>query len=214
MNILAVSDEVLGSHYSADVKMRFPQLDLILGCGDLPYYYLDFLVSALDTPMYYVLGNHDGERQYTESRGEVNTVRGGLNLHKRSIHFNNFLIAGIEGSLRYRPSHRHTYSEAEMRLELMQLFLPLLWNKARFGRFLDILITHAPPFGIHDQDDLPHRGFRAFLPFLRFFRPRYLLHGHIHLYRHDAVRRTQYHHTTVINIYPSYLLQLEPVVTK
>ena len=48
-----------------------------------------------------------------------------------------------------------------------------------------------------------------FLSFLRLFRPRYHLHGHIHIYRQDEVVRTQYEETTVINIYPYQVLEVE-----
>ena len=32
---------------------------LILACGDLPYYYLEYIVGLLDVPLFYVHGNHD-----------------------------------------------------------------------------------------------------------------------------------------------------------
>jgi Icc-related predicted phosphoesterase len=84
----------------------------------------------------------------------------------------------------------------------------LLWNRLRHGRYLDILITHAPPFGIHDGPDLCHRGFRAFLTFMRWFRPRYLIHGHKHVYRPDEVTQTSYHQTEVINTYGYRILEM------
>jgi Icc-related predicted phosphoesterase len=85
--------------------------------------------------------------------------------------------------------------------------LPRLWlNRMKYGRALDILITHSPPRGIHDQPDLPHKGFEVFLPLLKFARPRYLLHGHIHLYR-SAPQETQFESTKVINIYPLRVLE-------
>src|SRR5205823_4064430 len=40
---------------------RLPVLkpDLVVGCGDLPFDYLEYLVSRLDVPLLYVPGNHD-----------------------------------------------------------------------------------------------------------------------------------------------------------
>ena len=73
---------------------------------------------------------------------------------------------------------------------------------------LDILVTHASPWGIHDQPDPAHQGFRAFLPLMERFRPRYLLHGHIHLYRGET-QRTQYHDTTVINAYGFQFIDID-----
>ena len=73
-------------------------------------------------------------------------------------------------------------------------------------------MAHAPPWQIHDQNDLPHQGFKSFLRFMRWFKPRYLLHGHIHLYRRDVVTRTQYLKTAVINTYPYKIMELEPCI--
>jgi Icc-related predicted phosphoesterase len=81
-------------------------------------------------------------------------------------------------------------------------------NRLRFGRYLDVLITHAPPFGIHDDADLPHQGFSVFLKLMQRFRPRYLLHGHKHIYGLDTWR-TRFGETEVINVYPYRLLELE-----
>ena len=207
LKILAVSDKVLQTHYSPNVPKLYPQLDLLLGAGDLPYYYLDFLVSALDTPMLYVLGNHDAGRQYTES-GEISEVRGGRNIHRQAVWEQGVLFAGLEGSMRYRPNAKQQYSETEMWREAMSLFPKLLINRIRHGRYLDVLLTHSPPFGLHDAEDLPHQGFKTFNFLMRTFRPRYLLHGHIHRYLLHKHEISQYHDTTVINIYPNYYLEL------
>ena len=46
--------------------------------------------------------------------------------------------------------------------------------------------------GIHDQPDRCHRGFEVFRWFLRTFRPRYHLHGHVHVYDNRTVTETRY----------------------
>jgi len=79
-------------------------------------------------------------------------------------------------------------------------------NRVLHGRYLDILITHSPPFGIHDGEDLPHRGFKALLGFMTVFRPRYLLHGHKHIYGPEP-SRTRYLDTEVINVYPFRVIE-------
>lgn len=207
--ILAVSDRVMDHLYSADVRDKYSDLDLIIGCGDLPFYYLDFLISALDVPLVYVRGNHDGEPQYAADKRVLTAVQGGQELHRRTIQMKGLLLAGLEGSMRYRPHAPHMYTEREMTLQVVRLVPRLLWNRQRYGRYLDILITHSPPFGIHDQSDLPHTGFKIFLTFMRYFKPRYLLHGHVHLYRQDVPRVTTHEETTVINVYPYRLLEIE-----
>lgn len=209
MKILAVSDRVLDILYCANVRERVPGVELIIGCGDLPYYYLDFLVSALDVPLVFVHGNHDGGPQYTTDRGLLTGVRGGRDIHARTTDVRGLLFAGLGGSMRYRPRAEHMYTENEMRTQVARLVPRLLWNRQKFGRFLDVLVTHSPPFGIHDRDDLPHTGFKVFLTLMQLFKPRYLLHGHIHIYRQDYPRVTQYEETTVMNVYPYKVLDIE-----
>ena len=51
MKVLAVSDRVVGHIYSTGVRKSYSDVDLIVGCGDLPFYYLEFLVSSLDVPL-------------------------------------------------------------------------------------------------------------------------------------------------------------------
>lgn len=206
MKILAVSDRVIDRLYSSDVGRRFPDVDLILGCGDLPFYYLEFLISALNVPLLYVLGNHDLIPQYTADGRTLTDVPGGSNLHARTMLEKGILLAGLEGSMRYRYGAPLMYSEAEMRQQVGRLLPSLLWNRCFHGRYLDILVTHSPPLGIHDRKDIAHTGFKIFQNFIRWFRPRYLLHGHVHLYRQDAVRVTQLQQTTIINVYPYHML--------
>lgn len=111
--------------------------------------------------------------------------------------------------MRYRPNAPHMYTDSEMTVQMAQLVPQLLWNRQRYGRAVDILVTHSPPLGIHDRPDLPHTGFKVFLNFMRLFKPRYLLHGHIHLYRTDTETVTRYEETTVINVYPYRLVDFE-----
>ena len=62
LKILAVCDEVDSRLYgSSDCASRLQSTrpDLLVSCGDLPAYYLDYLVSTLDVPLFAVHGNHD-----------------------------------------------------------------------------------------------------------------------------------------------------------
>ena len=79
----------------------------------------------------------------------------------------------------------------------------------RWGRYLDVLISHAPPRDINDRDDITHRGFPPLRTFLRWFRPAVHLHGHIHVYDRNEVVETPFHDTMVINIYPYAKVELE-----
>lgn len=208
LKILAVSDEVLDTLYQPGVRQQYPDIDLLIGCGDVPFYYLDFLVSALDAPLFYVRGNHDGGKQYLADGRVINGVQGGTDIHSRVITEGGVKFAGLEGSIRYRPDRPHMFTESEMRLQALPMLPRLLLNRARYGRGMDVFVAHSPPFGIHDREDPAHIGFKFFLTLLRVFRPRYMLHGHIHRYRQDEPCCTVYHDTTIINVYPRYLLEI------
>lgn len=208
MKILCVSDKVSQILYSSSVREQYPDLDLIIGCGDLPFYYLEFLISALDIPLIYVKGNHDKTPQYTSDGRELHKVQGGRNLHGQVVTINGTIFAGLEGSMRYRANAPLMYSENEMRAEMLPMFPKLLWNRIRHGRALDVLITHSPVFGIHDRPDRAHTGFKIFRTFIRLFKPRYMLHGHIHKYGTDTQTESQLHGTTIINVYPRYILNV------
>ncbi len=209
MRVLAISDKVVPILYSAGIRERVGEVDLIVGCGDLPYYYIDFVVSMLDRPCVFVHGNHGREVEYWSNQRTVHGPSGAVDLHRRTFTEAGLLLAGLEGSLRYSPAPRFQYTETQMWWNIYHLFPGLLANRLRHGRWLDVLVTHAPPAGIHDQPDRAHQGFRCFRTFMDWFKPRYLLHGHIHVYRHDTVTRTRYRETEVVNVYPFRILELE-----
>ena len=50
----------------------------------------------------------------------------------------------------------------------------------RDGRPVNVVLTHAPPRGVGDRDDLPHRGFDCLGSLVARVRAQLLLHGHIH----------------------------------
>ncbi len=206
MKILALSDQVVDSIYSPEVRERFADVDLLLSCGDLPYSYLEYVVTMLGVPAFYVHGNHDQPEDL--GWGELLLgPRGWVDLDGRTARVGSLLLAGLEGALRYRPNAPFQYSEREMRWKVARLLPALLLNRLRYGRYLDILITHAPPLGIHNDTDPPHRGFAVLRWLMEHFRPRYLLHGHKHVYKPQSTR-TRYHKTMVVNVYPFTVLEL------
>ncbi len=199
MKILAVSDVVLDTLYSPLIRERFPDVDLVLGCGDLPYYYLEYILTALDVPLFYVRGNHANVVEYS-SAGEKTHPHGAIDIHRRTINEGGILLAGLEGSVRYNQGP-FQYTQGEMWQNAFSLVPKLLLNRMRYGRYLDILITHASPWGIHDQADRPHQGIKAFNWLLRTFKPTYHFHGHIHVYHAYMTTETLYVQTQVINAY-------------
>ncbi len=205
MKLLALADEVVEMLYSPLILKRCADVELVLSCGDLPYYYLEYIVSMLNVPLFYVHGNHD-TAEYTYS-GEVRPEPGGgTNVHGRVAVYQGFAVAGLEGSIRYRPWGEYQYTDSEMWANALWLAPALLRYRVAAGRPIDVLLTHAPPFMIHDGRDLPHMGFKAFLWLMRVFKPRFLVHGHRHVYNPFEATVTRYESTTVINAYPYKLL--------
>lgn len=213
MKILAVSDEVVDLLYSPQIRDRFGEVDLVLGCGDLPYYYLEFIVTMLAAPLYYVPGNHDKPHQYVSDGRILSSAEGCVDVDGQTaevalkVGVAPLLLGGLGGCLRYNNEGVHQYTQSEMTRRTLGLWPGLLYNRLRHGRCLDIFIAHAPPLGIHDAPDLTHTGFEAFLRLMRVCRPRFLLHGHAHIYRSDTVTRTMYHHTEVLNVYPYRIIE-------
>lgn len=209
MKILSVSDVELDLIYSPQISRRFQDIDLVIGCGDLPYFYLEFMISMLDVPLYFVRGNHASQLELGTG-GERHFPWGAVDLHRRAIKDESgLLLAGIEGSNRYNFG-KHQYSQAQMWSFAFALLPSLMVNKIRYGRYLDIFVSHAPPRKIHDMEDLPHQGIKAFNWLIRVSKPLYHLHGHIHLYRPDTVKETLVGETRVINSYGYHVLALKP----
>jgi len=205
VKILAVSDQVVETIYSSRIRERFGDVDMVLSCGDLPYSYLEYIVSMLNVPCFFVHGNHDKPEYLADGR-TLTKPGGWFNLDERTITIKNVLLGGLEGSMRYKPGAPFQYTESEMTYKAWKLVPALLANRVLHGRYLDILITHAPPLGIHDGEDWPHRGSEALLRLMARFRPRYLLHGHKHIYGPEP-RRTRYMDTEVINVYPYRVIE-------
>jgi Icc-related predicted phosphoesterase len=199
MIVLSLSDIAVRFVYSPAVRQRFPHVDFVLGCGDLPYSYQEYVVSMLDKPFFFVRGNHDKLVEYTVA-GPRSHPNGAVDLHGKIIVHQQVILAGIEGCLRYREGP-FQYTSQEMWMHVFRLVPRFLANRALFGRFVDVVVAHAPPRGIHDREDKPHWGVPAFRWLIDVFKPAYFFHGHVHVYRPDTVTLTEAGSTQVINTY-------------
>lgn len=211
MRILTISDKVEPVLYGPYIRERVGSVDLILACGDLPDYYLEYIASSLDVPLYYVHGNHDKvpEQSRNEAALSVSSAFSwAVNLHRRRACYRGLLLAGLEGCRRYNPGAPFQYTEAQVQGQVRVLTALLLLNKLRYGRYLDILITHAPPRGIHDAEDLPHQGFKSYLTLLQRTRPLLMIHGHQHVYNRNLPTETVYGATRVLNTYGYRVIEL------
>lgn len=198
MKTLAVSDVVVEWIYSPKIRLLLSEMDLAIGCGDLPAYYLEYISGTLDIPVFYVYGNHSLPRN-DEQRNDKNE-NGQTNLHCRMVQYKGYTFAGVEGSVRYNAGN-YQYTQSLMWLNVFRLVPSLLINHLKTGKYLNVFVTHAPAWGIHDQPDFTHQGIKAFRWLIIHFHPDYHLHGHIHVYRPDIETETTFGKTKVINTY-------------
>ena len=220
MKILCISDATDTLIYSENAPERYKDVDFVISSGDLPLRYYDYIQTVLKKDVIYVYGNHNLE-DFDRAMGK-STIMGpgftpimplvysGTFLDGKVMRLKNsgLLIAGLGGSMLYNYG-KSQYSEEQMKWRIAKMIPHLIYNKIRYGRYLDILITHAPPRGLGDGEDLCHKGFSCFLSFMERFKPRYLLHGHVHLVDMNEERVREYGETKVINIYKNYILEDE-----
>lgn len=196
MKILAISDEECAALWDYYTPGKLKGYDLIIACGDLKADYLSFLVTMANVPVLYVHGNHDGGYQHMPPEG-CDCIDG------QYVEYNGVRIIGLGGCLRYHPGP-FQYTEAQMRRRIHRLRYQLWRNKG-----VDIVVTHAPPRGVGDGDDPAHLGFQALLDLVDKYRPKYLLHGHMHLrYGMDRSRIHEHGDTQVINVSERYTLEI------
>ncbi|MGC9521052.1 MAG: metallophosphoesterase family protein [Anaerolineae bacterium] len=210
MRILAISDEATALLYTPSLTQVTGTVDVLVGCGDLPYNYMEYVVTQTHVrDAFYVHGNHDQPQRVSSGR-TLKEPGGWRNVDRQVIYAReqDLLIAGLEGSIRYVPGEPYQYTETEMLWRSMQLVPRLLLNRLVHGRHLDILIAHAPAEGIHDSPTGAHKGFAVFLRLIRLFRPRLFLHGHQHRYC-PGPWRTRYEGTEIVNVHPFCIIDLD-----
>ena len=207
MKILAVSDQEVEQIYDLVPQGHFGGVEIIISCGDLRYEYLEYMVTMLNVDLFYVPGNHDLDYNPTLTAARA---AGCTNLDLGTVRAKGLLLAGFGGSIRYRPDGANQYTQTGAFLRAAML-LPKLWrNRLRYGKALDVLITHSPPYGIHDDDTRSHRGLKAINWLLDWTKPRYHLHGHIHFVQSNLARDVLWQGTTsILNVYPYRLIEIQ-----
>ncbi len=246
MKFLCVSDQLDPLVYSTGIKERFKDIDAVFCAGDLPLDYVDFIVSSLNKPTFFIFGNHNlkefsfyhknirsarhgagfvpNVNTFTEAQDYKSFGHGAdyagfkvirvknISITSSSLHkATPLLIAGASGSLRYNNGINQ-YTEKQMHWKLLQIVPALIMNKIRYGRFIDIFLTHAAPRHVHDLEDSCHKGFECFNWFIKKFSPKFLIHGHVHLYDSRAERITQCGQTTVVNAYGYTIIDMPDIL--
>ncbi|MCI6998785.1 MAG: metallophosphoesterase family protein [Eubacterium sp.] len=189
MRILAIADEESKYLWDFFEKEKLEGIDLILSSGDLNPRYLSFLATFTSAPVLYVHGNHDDKYQRVPPEGCI-CIEDQIYEHE------GVRILGLGGSMRYRPGVNQ-YTEKEMVKRVKKLRFKLFRKKG-----FDILLTHSPAYQLNDGRDLPHQGFQVFNTLMDKYKPRFFIHGHVHMaYGRQHKRYDQYGDTHVINAF-------------
>ncbi|MBI1870827.1 MAG: metallophosphoesterase [Chlamydiae bacterium] len=236
MKLLAVSDKESTTllHWIEEGEPSLKEVDLVISCGDLSSSYLEFVEGSLGKHLIYVRGNHDPveeknvgpfiahkslfqEPVYKEFLG---TFEGLENLHGRLFIFSDWVIVGLEGSLWYNGEGPQ-YTEEAMSKVVRHIEHCLRWRQIiDFVRGLSkkvLVISHAPPRGIHDGEDLCHRGFDCFHHLFKSFSPHLWIHGHTSTHSLTQNQVSLLGKTTFLNAYEHKFISLnegcDPVIS-
>ncbi len=197
MKILFLADEESKAYWDYFKKDDFAGIDLIISCGDLKASYLSFLTTMVGVPVLYVRGNHDDS--YRE-----NPPEGCICIEDTIFNFEGIRILGLGGCNRYKMGINQ-YTEKEMEKRIKKLKWKLFFNKG-----FDIMVTHSPARGLHDDEDKCHIGFEVFNKMIEKYKPKYFVHGHVHMcYGRKFPRVDQVGDTTVINAYEKYIIEID-----
>ena len=187
-----VEEPYIWDHFDYE---KFKDIDLVISCGDLKAEYLSFIVTFIKAPLFYVPGNHNGsyERQPPE---------GCENIDGQLIEYKGLRFLGLGGCMWYGGGP-YQYTEKQMQQRINK-FKFKLWRQKGF----DILVTHAPAFGLGDGKDICHTGYKAFVDLMDRYSPKYFFHGHQHLNYGMRQRTLQYKNTTIVNAYGYYIIEI------
>lgn len=196
MKILAISDEEILEKYPMDqLKKMFSDIELIVSCGDVSNKYLDYLFTILNRDLVYVNGNHTYSKDHDISF--CKNLDGGNVCNIKGIK-----IVGYDGSHIYsRGSHQ--YSEKDVFFMVMKSFV-----RARFSK-VDLIISHSPVGGINEGFDPIHKGFYSYKKAIEYMKPKYWLHGHVHLKNHHEKKEAYLEGTKIINVFGYKIIDLD-----
>lgn len=207
IRLLAVSDVVDPALEHAINRETIGRIDAVIGCGDLEPEYLGFLADAFHVPVAYVRGNHDHGGHWSETlRDAPHHLSSGRLVEVGGITVAPFEWPGL------RPD-RALRDERQAWLDVLRAEGRLLIRRLQ-GRTAPVLVvSHAPPRGVGDDDVDPyHVGYAGYRWLLERLSPPLWLHGHV---TPASVPdwRASLGSTVVVNVTGSVVVELVPPET-
>ncbi|AHY47451.1 putative phosphoesterases related to the Icc protein [Rubrobacter radiotolerans] len=205
MRLLCISDREDSVLYGPTLNSYAAGVDAVISCGDLPFDYLEYIVTFLGVPLYYVLGNHDPDPESGERPG------GCIPLDGRVTDIGGVFVAGFDGS-RFYSGGPNQFTDAQMRLRTAGLSARVFLRSLLGRPKPTVFVSHAPPLGLGDAEDHAHIGFEAFPRAIERHEPVLWLHGHVHLYGARQTRsvehRTRSGLTRVVNVFGHHFVEV------
>lgn len=167
------------------IKIDKSSFDCILLLGDIDILYLKSISEVFKNKIILgVLGNHDnfGDLEYYDL----------LNIHNKVISFNNVSFLGVEGSVKYKKENAPMHSQEEV------------LNIINGIDYVDVVISHNSPKGVHDKNDIAHQGYEAITNYIYDKKPKVCLHGHQHINKVSKIGST-----LIIGVYGGSILDLD-----
>jgi uncharacterized protein len=185
MKVLAIADREPKIDIPAAVEAE--GIELIVTLGDLNREFLLPLERVINIPKIGVYGNHDSGT-YMEGLGI-------WDMHLKIWDYKGLRFGGFQGCVRYKENPQaimYTQTEAS---QMMAGFPPV-----------DIFISHCPPRGINDEEEIAHQGFDALLDYIERSPPKVLLHGHTYPTEETMVK--QHGDTRIEYVFEHKILEL------
>ena len=205
MKILCISDQVEQVLHGPSLNSYAQGVEAVISCGDLPFDYLEYVVTFLGVPLYYVLGNHDPAPDGPEYPGGCIPLDG--KVLEVGIGEERVTFAGLSGSPMYSGGPNQ-YTEGQMGRRALSLSASILKRRLLGRQGPTVFVTHSPPFGLGDRKDPAHVGFGSFPKLIDRHEPQLWLHGHVHLYGPDQQRVTNRGGTKVLNVFGHRILEV------
>ncbi len=205
MKILCISDQVESVLHGPTLDSYARGVGAVVSCGDLPFDYLEYIITFLGVPVYYVLGNHDPAPDSPEYPGGCIPLDG--KIVEAGSGADLVTLAGLSGSQMYSGGPNQ-YTDRQIGFRAWELSARIRCRRLVGRPKPTVFVTHAPPFGLGDRKDVAHVGFGPFVGLIDRHKPPLWLHGHVHLYGPDQQRVTHRGETKIVNVFGHRILEV------
>lgn len=134
-------------------------IELVITLGDLTREDLLPLERITAIPKIGVYGNHDSGMYMSEL--------GIWDMHLKTWEYKGLTFGGFQGCVRYKENPEAIMYTQEEATQMMAGFPSV-----------DVFLSHCPPRGINDEEEIAHQGFDGLRQYLDRNQPKVWLHGH------------------------------------